>query len=402
MKRLNVLWVIDHVCYDGSLHGGGRLYWNVLPQFDPELVRVTPCLLRATPIIRDVFAKSPTPVRILDKGKFDPTTLGALLRDQDENIHDASALLWRSTFGRLAGHLTGVPTLIHDYDTEVYFPYPTCLRFADRLLAPGTKQAIAASPMVREFLIRKRNIADNRIRTMLHAIPMAKFDPLPDDCARQVRSQLRVDSGAPLIGTITKLGPQRGNESLLQAARIVLENCRDARFVVIYQPTYFHRLPSLDYVPITASERESQIADLQRLAATLGVADAVRFVEWPDSVDAFIAACDLMVAPFQSARFSSVHLLEAMARGKPLIATDVGEQREFLRHGINGYLVPPGDAPALASRIVETLTQPGDLERLGRAARAAAKAYSVAAYAQTLETIYRDLAYGMPKQGVTG
>ena len=53
MKKLNVLWAIDHVCYDGSLHGGGRLYWNVLPHFDPERVRVVPCLLRASDTIRN-------------------------------------------------------------------------------------------------------------------------------------------------------------------------------------------------------------------------------------------------------------------------------------------------------------------------------------------------------------
>ena len=75
-RPVNVLWVIDHVCYDGSLHGGGRLFWNVLPCFDPDRVRVIPYLLRATETIRKLFEDSPVPVRILDKAKFDPTIDG--------------------------------------------------------------------------------------------------------------------------------------------------------------------------------------------------------------------------------------------------------------------------------------------------------------------------------------
>src|SRR6185295_14838724 len=77
---LNVLWAIDHVCYDGSLHGGGRLYWNLLPEFSPQRVRVVACLLRASDEIRSLFQASPVPVRILDKGKYDPTTLVTFLR----------------------------------------------------------------------------------------------------------------------------------------------------------------------------------------------------------------------------------------------------------------------------------------------------------------------------------
>jgi hypothetical protein len=153
MPRTNVLWVIDHVCYDGSLHGGGRLYWNVLPRFDAERFRIVPCMLRASETIRHVFAKSSVPVRILDKGKFDPTTLWTFLRlIKEENIHVMHLHCYgASTFGRLAGMLTGVPSIIHDYDTEVYFPYPWYLGLTDRLLAPRTRAAIAASPMVRLF-----------------------------------------------------------------------------------------------------------------------------------------------------------------------------------------------------------------------------------------------------------
>ena len=79
MSRINVLWVIDHVCYDGQLHGGGRLYLNVIPHFDSERFHIVPCLLRAEQEIRDLFKNAPAKVRVLDKGKHDPSTLWTFL-----------------------------------------------------------------------------------------------------------------------------------------------------------------------------------------------------------------------------------------------------------------------------------------------------------------------------------
>jgi glycosyltransferase involved in cell wall biosynthesis len=394
MPRINVLWAIDHVCYDGSLHGGGRLYWNVLPRFDADRFHIVPCMLRASETIRNVFVKSPVPVRILDKGKFDPTTLWAFLRlIKEENIHVMHLHCYgASTFGRLAGRLTGVPTIIHDYDTEVYFPYPAYLGIADRVLAPMTRCAIAASPMVREFLIKKRQINGVRIQIMLHAIPLEKYAPVPRASIRKVRESLGAHGNTRIIGTLTKLGPQRGNEYLLNAAAAVLNAFPEALFLLVYKPTYFHRLPNREYMPVAQIEVESRVAELEALARRLGIGHKVRFIEWPESIDELVAACDLIVAPFLSERFSSVNLLEAMAMGKPIIATDLGEQREIIQDGVNGYLVSPGNVQELAERILKMVTHPEELDRMGRQARAKSEQYSVDAYVQRLQFLYAELA----------
>jgi glycosyltransferase involved in cell wall biosynthesis len=394
MPRVNVLWVIDHVCYDGSLHGGGRLYWNVLPRFDVDRFHIVPCMLRASETIRHVFAKSPVPVRILDKGKFDPTTLWTFRRlIKEESIHVMHLHCYgASTFGRLAGLLTGIPSIIHDYDTEVYFPYPWYLGLADRMLARMTPAAVAASPMVRDFLMRKRNIRGGRIQLMLHAIPPEKYAPVPPASIRKVRERLDVHGNTRIIGTATKLGPQRGNEYLLQAAGEVLKVFPDALFLLVYKPTYFHRLPNQQYVPIARAEIENKVTELEALACRLGIEQKMRFIEWPEDIEALVAACDLIVAPFLSERFSSVNLLEAMALGKPIIATDLGEQRELIQHGSNGYLVPPGDVKELAEKILMVLTHHEELDRLGRQARASSERYSVDAYVQRLQRLYAALA----------
>ncbi|HJU66577.1 MAG TPA: glycosyltransferase, partial [Gemmatimonadaceae bacterium] len=290
MRPVNVLWVIDHVCYDGSLHGGGRLYWNLLPKFDPQRVRVVPCLLRASDEIRQLFRNSPVPVRILDKGKFDLTTLLTFLRIIKEEQIDVMHLhcYGASTFGRLAGVLTGVPSVVQDYDTEVYFPYPSYLWLADALLAASTSRAIAASPMVKKFQVEKRKIEPARISMMFHAVPPEKFKPVPAERVRAVREQLGVDADTPIIGTVTKLGPQRGNDYLIKVAAEVIRSVPKALFLVVYKPTLYHRLPSKKYVPVTDAERESQIDELVQMARAHGVDRSIRFIEWPDSLQEFM------------------------------------------------------------------------------------------------------------------
>ncbi len=399
MTPINVLWVIDHVCYDGSLHGGGRLYWNLLPQFDPAHCRIIPYLLRASDPIRTLFAQSPTPVSILDKPKFDPTTLWSFLelirteQIQVMHLHCYAA----STFGRLAGLMTGVPTLIHDYDTEVYFPYPGYLSLADRLLAPTTAGAIAASPMVRQFLIHKRKIDPAKIRTLFHAIPAAKFVPVSPERRHQVRQQLRLQATDQLVGTVTKLGPQRGNEYFLQAAAQILQQHPHVVFVLVYKLTRFHRLPNKKYVEVSTADTEQAIAHLQNLAQELGIADRLRLVEWPEDVDAVVAALDIFVAPFLSGRFSSVALLEAMAQGKPVIATRLGESEEILQNTQGGYLVTPGDVPELTRVLLELLRSPRQRMAMSAAVRAIAQTYSVDACIQKLQSWYQDLASAAPQ-----
>ncbi|MEW6001526.1 MAG: glycosyltransferase family 4 protein [Nitrospirota bacterium] len=400
MSQINVLWVIDHVCYDGSLHGGGRLYWNILPRFDKDRFNIVPCLLRASDTIRQVFEKSPVPVRILDKGKFDPTTLLTFLRlIKEENIHVMHLHCYgASTFGRLAGLITGVPTIVHDYDTEVYFPYPWYLGAADRLLASVTRRAIAPSPMVRDFLIRKRKIDSGRIEMLFHAVPSEKYVSIPGETIIRTRDGLGIDEDARIIGTVTKLGPQRGNEYLLNAAGEVLKSIPNTLFLLVYKPTYFHRLPNQKYLQVSSSDVKSMLMKLEALVREIGIEKNVRLVEWPENITELVSACDFIVAPFLSERFSSVNLLEAMAMGKPLIATDLGEQREIIKNGINGYLVCPGDVKELAKKIIEVITRPGELERLSRHAKVMAEVYSVDAYVQKLQRTYKELATNRKKE----
>ncbi len=401
-RPLNVLWLIDHVCWDGSLHGGGRLFYNLLPEFDPQRVRVFPYFLRASDEVRRVFADAPVPVTVLDKARYDPTALFTLASICRRHSIDVMHLFCyaSSTFGRMVGTALRIPTVIHDFDTQIYFSYPLYLKVADGLLAAGTGAAIAASPMCRTYMREVRRVPAGRIELMPHAVPEEKF--LPIGTREEARQALGWESDTVVFCAVTKLGPDRGNEILLRAFARVVAARPEARLVIVYKPTYYHRVPesyaAIPWIHDTAYMR----AEIQKLADELDLGSRVQFVESLDHPEPYVVASDITVVPFEEERFSSVHLLESCARGRPAIATDLGEQREVIRHERSGLLVPPRDEAALADAMLRLMDDPALRTRLGEGAAARAQEFRVKAVAGRLADLYADLVAGRPRTAGSG
>lgn len=397
-RPINVMWVTDHCCYDGILHAGGRLFYNVIPRFDPARFKVFPCMMRTSDEVRALFDASPVRVNVFEKGPFDLTTVGTFVRQIKQNKIDVMHLhcYGTSTYGRIASLITGVPCIIHDYDTDHYFPYKWYLGLADRLLTGRTSGAIAATPLVREFMVNKRKVERNLIRLMLHPVLPEKFAPVPAEAVARMRAELEIPAGHKIVGAITKMAPERGNDFLLRAAAEVLKTQPDTIFLFVYSPTEFHRIPR-GYSPTTHTIGRSKVrAEMEALAQELGILDRLRFYETIDVPDAIEAACDLIVAPFLNERFSCARLLEAMAKGKPLVATDMGEQRELVTNGVNGYLVEPGNVGALAEKITAVLADPAARARMGQASLAVARDHGIERFVAKLEEWYTDLASRKP------
>src|SRR4026207_1017263 len=86
--RARGLWVVDHLGYEGVLHGAGRFYANVLPLLDAERVQASLCVLRKEESLRRYFATAPFQVHYLERGRFDPLTLFDLVRLIQQNHID--------------------------------------------------------------------------------------------------------------------------------------------------------------------------------------------------------------------------------------------------------------------------------------------------------------------------
>jgi glycosyltransferase involved in cell wall biosynthesis len=108
---------------------------------------------------------------------------------------------------------------------------------------------------------------------------------------------------------------------------------------------------------------------LERLASELGLSSYVRFVGAVDDVPSLLATAHLLVHPSRSEGLSNT-ILEAMAEGLPVVATDVGGTSEIISDGVTGLLVPPDEPAMLADRIHQLLVSPALRQKLGSAALA--------------------------------
>ncbi|HUG06690.1 MAG TPA: glycosyltransferase [Candidatus Limnocylindria bacterium] len=185
-----------------------------------------------------------------------------------------------------------------------------------------------------------------------------------------VRSELGLAVGAPLVMTVSVLRAGKGIDVLLRAAARILEESPSCRFAIVGD----------------GPMRETW----QKLAGELGVAEAIVWTGYRRDVSRLLAAADLFVLPTLRDAFPTV-LLEAMAAGKPIVASDVGGVPEIVDDA-TGRLVPPADEGALARAILEALRDRHWRDRAGAAAASRLlERFSIDAWLSRLRAMYDEV-----------
>jgi glycosyltransferase involved in cell wall biosynthesis len=385
---LNVLWLIDHVCFDGSLHAGGRLYMNVFPRVDPDRVRIHPYFLNASDAVTKAFDQVKHPVVNLALSKYDVFSR----RHKVDVMH--LFCFGASAFGRVASLWNRKPSVIHEFDTPTYGPYPTAFKIADRLLAGRTNFALAASTHCRDFVHEQRFVPLDKIEVLYHAVPEEKFATARTMTREGARRELGWDADRFVFLTVTKLGPDRGNETLLQAFAEVRKQIPKARLAMVYRPTLYHRVPlkykDIPWVTDAAAMRQ-RIEDMIDKLGLRGSAELIE-MEAPERHEPYYAASDVLVLPFESPLFSSVNMIESMVYGLPHVVTDLGEPADIVNRWGGGVKVPPNAAPSLAQAMINIATDPGMRQALAQKARTAALDFGCEAVAERLTRLYLRMA----------
>ena len=191
---------------------------------------------------------------------------------------------------------------------------------------------------------------------------------IPD--TETIRLNLGIPPGATVVTTTGRLTAVKDQETLIRA---VAECVRQGECLFL----------------ILLGEGELR-QDLDRLCERLGIAERVRFLGWKQDVARFIAVCDIFCLPSRNEGMGKV-LVEAMALGKPIVASDVGAIPDLVRPGENGLLVPVGDVPAWATAIKELVHDPAARRRMGEAGRHIAPAYSVESMIKQIDELYAKL-----------
>ncbi len=191
---------------------------------------------------------------------------------------------------------------------------------------------------------------------MIRVVPLGR-DPRRFDPSRYNRSEARSRYGLPMdkeiVGVIGRLDPQKGQEEFLRSLPLVLEQRRNVYYVLVGEETHgeggFRR-------------------HLVNLSHELGIQDHVRFLPFTEDVPEFMAAIDVFALPSYSETFGLV-LIEAMAMGKPVVATSTGGVPEIVEDGRDGLLIPPRDEKALGEAIVRLLKNTSLRTTLSKQAR---------------------------------
>ncbi len=265
----------------------------------------------------------------------------------------------------LLGWLTGAPVIAYQRGAEWNSR-------TTRRLAPRIPRYVANSEATRRDLLAL-GVAAERIDVVYPPVDIERLTQSAD-CDAQ-RREFDLEPRQPTFGIVGHLLEWKGQHVFLAAAARVLAAVPEARaFVVGGAPA-----------GVAAYVRR-----LQALARELGIEGRVCFTGFREDVPALMRMLDVVVhASIEPEPFGRV-IVEAMALGRPVVATAAGGPLEIIRPGVNGLLVPPDDAPALAAAILALLADRERALRLGaRGARDVAERFSVSAHAARMEEIYR-------------
>jgi glycosyltransferase involved in cell wall biosynthesis len=286
------------------------------------------------------------------------------------HTHTAKA----GVLGRLAAALARVPVVVHTYHGHVLHSYfdPVKTRLfglIERVLGRTTDSLIAVSEAVKSDLVRLGVAPAGKIRV----VPLGlELERLAGELPRGVlRAEAGIAVDAPLVGIVGRLVPIKDVGTFLAAAARIEVVRPQARFAIVGD----------------GEER----ARLEAEAARLGLTHAVRFYGWRRDLEAVYGDLDVVVNCSRN-EGTPVALIEALAAGRPVVATRVGGTPDVLGDGERGTLVPAEDPEALAAAVLEVLDHPEEARARTRQGRQYVLArHSVSRLLADLDGLYRQL-----------
>ncbi len=201
---------------------------------------------------------------------------------------------------------------------------------------------VAVSGAVRDAMVRS-GVSPGKITVVHNSIPLAKFDAAALQRG-QIRKELGLAENEIVVGTVGKLHQGKGVFGLLQAVHRL-----------------FPRYPGMKLLLVGDGPDRSA---LENEAARLSMQDQVVMTGVRKDVERMYGAMDIFVLASTCEEAFGMVLIEAMASGRPVIATEVGGIPEIVRHEVNGLLVRPGDSSDLSRAISRYLDDGGLREKM--------------------------------------
>ncbi|HHV61228.1 MAG TPA: glycosyltransferase family 4 protein [Firmicutes bacterium] len=238
-------------------------------------------------------------------------------------------------------------------------------------LASRTDCVITISEALRKEYLSMKGTSQERVVCIPNGIDISRFKQASEMARRNggLRGDCRI--GRVHVGTIARLIPAKGVDVFIKAARQLLDRGMDAVFLVVGDGP--------------------QRPELEKLTQDLDIQSSVRFLGFRDDIPAILESLDLFVLPTLSEGMS-ITILEAMAAGVPVVASDVGGVSEVVINEMTGRLVPPGDVAALADAIERALGEPDKARAMASLARLKVEEdFNLQTMLRRTDKLYKDL-----------
>ena len=290
--------------------------------------------------------------------------LRKLMRSEDFDVlhsHKFGSNVWGVLFGRLHR----VPVIVAHEQTWSYQGNPARL-LIDGVIGRLASVFVAVSSADRERMTSRERVPARKTRLMLNAYVPRPQPPEPGD----LRAELGLPAGTPIVGTAAVLRPQKALGVLIDAFAELSRSHPDAHLVIAGK-----------------GERREKLG---RVAADRGVAERTHFLGRREDIETLLEAFDVaaMSSDFEGTPLFAV---ECMVHGTPLVATRVGGLPDLITDGVTGRLVPPRDPSALAAALDELLSDPDRRLQLAEAARARAAELEIDRVAERFAGLYSEL-----------
>jgi glycosyltransferase involved in cell wall biosynthesis len=283
------------------------------------------------------------------------------------------------TLGRIAALAARVPVRIHVFHGHVLRGYFGALKTRmyleiERALARGSTRLIALGEAQRRELLDLGIGNPEKVLSIPLGFELAPFLDLPPRGA--LRRELGLPAEAALVGILGRLAPIKRHDVFVRAAAAIAAARPETYFAII-------------------GDGETR-GETERLVSELGLSNRVHFLGWRThgELPALFADLDIL-ANTSDNEGMPVSLIEAMAAGVPVVATEAGGTVSLIEQGTTGSLVPIGDSTAVAEACLSLLNEPALRARRAAAARAAVHPqFDVSTLVETMARTYTSLTQG--------
>lgn len=215
-----------------------------------------------------------------------------------------------------------------------------------------------------------------------NAVDFDRFDPAKAD-ATALRTELGVAADAPVLAVVAQITPWKGQIDAIDALARVRETHPNAQLLIAGEAKFTFAATRFDNI--------AYLGQLELRVRELGLGEAVHFLGEREDVASVLAASDVLLVPSWEEPFGRT-IIEGMAMGLPVIATNVGGPNEILEDGTTGLLLPPKQPQAWADAALRLLADKRERELMGGLAREAAlRSYTRAEHASRVVAVYRRL-----------